>query len=123
MVRIGFLIKWKLEAKQTDKLMELVQQLEKVKPIEGFYKPDTQIPHELKEDYEVITKFLLEEGNYRDALLYADLLFEKINPNDKVYLTWRGRALIGLKRLDEADKIFGYLISINPSDIYAYYQG
>ncbi|MBI5048487.1 MAG: tetratricopeptide repeat protein [Deltaproteobacteria bacterium] len=117
---IASLIKWHFEAKQEYQIRELIQQLEKVKPLDSFYESDTWIPHELIEAYDVITQFLLKEGNYRDALRYAEIL-EKIDPYDKVYLTWRGRALIGLKRLVEADKVFDHVISINQDDTYAYF--
>ena len=121
----SILIKLNLDIDRRDKAEELIRQLEKVKSIESLYTLDSQVFRRSTESYELITEILLgEKKDYERALKYANLLLEKIQPDDKVYLTFKGRALIGLGEYADASRVFDFLLSRHPSDsVGHYYKG
>ena len=83
---------------------------------------DSYVVKRAQESYQSITEFLLDEKqDYSEALKYADLLLEKVQADDKVFLTYKGRALIGLRRYEEAESVFDYLLQNHPDDSRGYY--
>jgi tetratricopeptide (TPR) repeat protein len=120
---VCILIKWHLENNNSAKAAGLVWLLEKM-PIEGFWDSDIRVFREHKVSYEVITEVFLDGKDYKDALKYSDILLDKISPDDKVYLTYKGRSLIGLERYVEAERVFDYLLDKYPKDSRGhYYKG
>lgn len=92
-----------------------------VKAIESYQKAEKIAPL-MQESYQFITEYLLDEKqNYSEALKYADILLEKVQSDDKVLLTYKGRALIGLGRYEEADEVFDHLLLRHPDDSRGYY--
>lgn len=124
--KIVILLEWylKIDAPEA-KYVPLLERLEKVQSIRLLEEQDSAVFRKSESEYQSIAQyFLRKRKNYRMALKFADLLLEKIKPHDKVYLTIKGRALIGLRKYNEADLVFSYLLSNYPEDSIAiYYKG
>jgi tetratricopeptide (TPR) repeat protein len=115
------LIKWKVEIGRTNEAKKFVQQLKRIKSIEYLRELDSIVFWDSKDSYEFIADSFLEIKDYRNLLKYSDLLLEKIDPTDKVYLDRNGISLIGLKRFDDAERVYDLLLSNHPDDAKGYY--
>ena len=115
------LIRWKVEMGQTNEAKKLIQQLERIKSIDSLYELNSEVFWNSKDSYEFIAESFLKMKDYRNALKFSDLLLEKIKSTDKVYLDWNGISLIGLKRFDEAEMVYDFLLSNHPDDAMGYY--